>query len=166
MTSKGWKLVIVAFSSTALALGTMACDEDEVQQAIDEFLATDTPSSQSTPAPTDEQDTEPTADVTSGTELTATEGWCVHGTGESTLYIIFRGVPEGETVSGSIVGSPEGGLTGAPDFEGTAGPEGTVIVTIPIRRFGVYRWEANAGTDGEWASELDVAEVCPPEPPA
>jgi hypothetical protein len=165
MLSRMLRLAAVLTVCAGCALAAVACDEDEVQQAIDEFLATDTPEGAETPAPeaTDEPTDEPTGEATTGTELTSTEGGCEHGQGESTLFIVVRDVPAGETITGTIVESPEGGLVDPAEFTGTADEDGRVVVRVKIRRFGTYRWNAG-GDSGEYIGEYVVAAECPGEP--
>lgn len=147
-----------------LALAGVACNEDDADEIIDEILATNTPArtpvaSATEGDPAGAEETIPAG----GSELTSTEGGCEHGQGESTLFIIVRNLTPGETLTGEIVESPEGGLVEGTEFTGTADADGRASIPVRIRRFGTYRWSA-AGESGEFIGQYTVEQECPGEP--
>ena len=167
MFAKSMKLLGIIAIAGALGLAAIACSDDDTDKAIDEFLATNTPEAAASPA-TDATEpagdaTEPAPEETAGTELTATEGGCVHGTGESTLYIVIRGLQPDERITGTIIESPEGGLVDPAEFSGTADADGRVSIPVKIKRFGTYRWNAG-GVSSEYIGQYTVEAECPGEP--
>lgn len=88
----------------------------------------------------------------------ATEGGCVHGTGQSVLYIAFSGLEPGQELTGTIEGPPDG-LIGEGTFNVTADANGNAQVEVDIQRLGEYTWTAD-GISGSFT----VEEECPGEP--
>lgn len=163
MTTITRRIVAAAVVLTISAGVGWACtDDDDAQTIADDIvaaLATDTPGTPpSDPEEEDASTPEATSDI-SGLPEATTEGACVHGTGQSELYIIFRGLEPGETVSGSITGLPEDGLVDGESvsFVGTADEFGVFYAVKKIQRFGTYVWETDGG---ELTGTYVVAEVC------
>ncbi|MEX2247821.1 MAG: DUF6073 family protein [Dehalococcoidia bacterium] len=104
----------------------------------------------------------PAAEATATPSATAptTEGGCTHGTGQSVLHIVFRGLQPGQTLSGNVVQGPPDGLIGDSQFEVTADDNGVARVDKDIARFGTYAWVADGAINGNYT----VGQTCPGEP--
>ena len=85
-----------------------------------------------------------------------TEGGCIHGDDESTLFISFWGLDPEEVLNGTVSGPP-GGLLGGEELFGVADDEGHAEVAMDIALFVTYTWEAN-GVDGSFEGEAECPE--------
>ena len=118
------------------------------------------------PEPPPEEPDEPDEpEATEGPEApTATEeapevetmGGCVHGDGESTLFIDFWGLEPGEVLNGTVSGPP-GGLLEGEELFGVADDKGHASLPMEIALFGTYTWDAN-GIEGSFTVEAECPE--------
>jgi hypothetical protein len=151
--------VLVLALSLLGGVAMLACNEDDAQEVVDEFLATETPEAAATAEP---EATEPGAALPAGTAVTGTtRGACKHiGPGDSQVSAIFEGFESGQVIDGTFSGAPADGLVDPPEFSVTADAEGNARTDKKIQKFGEYTWMAE---DGAVVGSFTVEQECPPE---